>query len=68
MVQEEKCLELFGRLRVGPHACTLRFPVTSSRMNLAHHLNAIGTFSKVMGTIVDIAFYDLKNHPFVNRL
>ena len=41
-------------------------PVTLVRMNLAHHLNAIGTFSKVgveghtlhiTGTIVDIVFY-----------
>ena len=57
MVQEEKCLKLFDRLRVGARARTLHFLVTLGRMNLAHRLNAVGTFSKVTSTIVDIAFY-----------
>ena len=57
VVREEKCFELFGRLRVGARARTLHFLVTLDRMNLAHHLNDVGTFSKVTGTMVDIAFY-----------
>ena len=68
-------LELFGRLRVGAHARTLHFSVTLSRMNLARHLNAVGTFSKVTGTIVDTAFYvigkliaRLKNQPVCERV
>ena len=43
----EKRLELFDRLRFGVRARTLHFPVTLGRMNLAHRLNAVGTFSKV---------------------
>ena len=54
MVREEKRLELFGRLRVGACARTLHFPVTLARMNLACRLNAVGAFSNVTGTIVDI--------------
>ena len=56
VVREEKPLKLFGRLRVGVHARTLHFPVTCilGRMNLAHRLNVVGTFSKVTCTIVDI--------------
>ena len=57
VVREEKRLELFGRLSVGARTRTLHFPVILGRMNLAHRLNAVGTFSKVTGTIVDIAFY-----------
>ena len=57
MVREKKPLDLFDRLRVGVRARTLHFPVTLGRMNLALRLNAVGTFSKVTGTIVDIAFY-----------
>ena len=70
MVREEKCLELFDRLHVGARARTLHFPVTLGRMKLARCLNAIGTFLKVMSTIVDIAFHvngklltQLKNQP-----
>ena len=73
MVQEEKRLELFGRLRVGVRARTLHFPVTLGRMNLAHRLNAVDTFSKGTGTIADVAFYmngklitRQKINPFVN--
>ena len=59
MVREEKSWELFIRLHVeGVHTrYTSRYmlhfllhitlPVTLVRMNLAHHLNAVGTFSKV---------------------
>ena len=56
-VQEVKCLERFDRVRVGARARMLHLPVTLGRMNLAHRWNAAGTFSKVTGTIVDIAFY-----------
>ena len=48
MVREENCLELFGQIRVEGRAHTVTLPVTLVRMNLAYHLNAIGTFSKVM--------------------
>ena len=72
MVREEKRLELFGHLRVGVRARMLHFPVTLGRMNLAHRLNAVGTFSKV---IVDIAFYmnwklitRLKNQPVCEQV
>ena len=47
----------FGRLCVGGGARMFQFPITLGMMNLAHRLNAVGTFSKVMGNIVDIAFY-----------
>ena len=68
MVREKKRLELFDRLRVGVRARTLHFPVTLGRMNLAHRLNAVGTFSKVTGTIVDILEgYALKD-THVNEL
>ena len=61
-------MELFGRLCVGARARTLHFPVILGRMNLAHHLNAVGTLSKVMGTIVDILEgYALKD-THVNEL
>ena len=56
MVREKESLELFSRLHVGACARTLHFPVSLGRMNLAHRLNAIGTFSNVTGTIVDIVF------------
>ena len=59
-------MELFGRLRGRTRARTLHFPVTLGRMNLAHRLNAVGTFSKVTGTIVDIAFY--VNRKLITRL
>ena len=75
MVREKKSLELLGRLRAEGGAQTLHFPVTLGRMNLAHRLNAVGTFSKVMGTIVDIASYvngklitQLKNQPVCERV
>ena len=75
MVQEEKSLELFDSLRIGARACTLHFPVTLGGMDLAYRLNAIGTFSKVTGTKVDIAFYvngklitQLKNQPVCERV
>ena len=57
VVPEEKTLELFGRLGVGACAYMLHFLVTLGRMNLAHHLNAVGAFSKVTGAIVDILFF-----------
>ena len=50
MVWEEKSLELLGRLRVQGRARVVHARCTSSylvRMNLAHHLNTVGTFSKV---------------------
>ena len=75
VVREEKCLELFNRLHVGGRTRTLYFLVTLGRMNLAHRWNAIGTFSKVTGTTVDIAFYvngklitQLKNQPVCERV
>ena len=76
MVRTEKALDFsFGRLRVGAPAPTLHFPVTRGRMNLALRLNAVGTYSKVTGTIVDIAFYvkgkliiRLKNQPVCERV
>ena len=61
-------MELFGWLRVGARACTLHFPVILARMNLAHRLNAIGSFSKVTSTILDILEgYALKD-THVNEL
>ena len=54
VVREKKPLELFGRLSVGVRARTLHFPVTLGRMSLAHRLNAVGTFLKVTGTVVDV--------------
>ena len=68
MVREKKSLELLGWLRIGGRARTLHFPDTLGRMNLGHRLNAIGTFSKVMGTIVDIAFYVNEKLISINRL
>ena len=60
--------KVFGTFRQVRHwrPCThVTLPVTLIRMNLAHHLNAMGTFSKVKDTpfasrvytIVAIAFY-----------
>ena len=61
--------------RIGARARTLHFPDTLGRMNLASRLNAVGTFSKVPGTIVDIASYvngklitRLKNQPVCERV
>ena len=61
-------MELFDRLRVGARACTLHFPVTLGRMNLAHRLNAVGTFLKVMGSIVDVVEGYVLKDTHVNEL
>ena len=42
-----KVLELFGRLLVEGRARTVTLLVTLGRMNLVHHLNAVGILSKV---------------------
>ena len=68
VVREEKCLELFDWLRDGARARTLHFPVTLGRINLAHRLNAIGAFSKVTGTIVDILQSYASKNTHVNEL
>ena len=38
-------MELFGGLHIGARACTLHFPVTLGRMNLAHHWNVLDGYA-----------------------